>query len=320
MLDLLLAAVLTAGGYGDGRLLCTLTEPSITESSGLAASVVDDDLLYTHNDSGDVARVFQLDRTCRLRATLVLRGQDARDWEDMSRGPGNTLWLGDIGDNSAIRDRGILVHRVRDPGPKTGVVQVPWTSYRLTYADGPKDAEALLVHPRTGQLLIVSKGFAGGGIYAAPLHLRPDRPNVLQRVGEVQIPEVTSGDISPDGRRVVLRNYSAAYEWDVEGDDVVAAMRGAPTRIPLPRSPQGEAITYARDGRALLTSSEGIGAPIHELRRGKRATASASAPAVAPAAKRVRSIAPWVVAVLGALLLLSAGLLGLRRTRSTRSR
>ena len=312
----MLAGVLAA------TLLCSFQGTGITESSGLAVSSAYDDVIYTHNDSGDVARVFQLDRTCRMRALLVLRGQDARDWEDMSRGPGNTLWLGDIGDNSAQRDRGLLVHRITDPGPTEGVVQVRWTSFRLTYEDGPKDAEALMVHPRTGQLLIVTKGFAGGGIYAAPLPLRSGDANVLRRVGEVRIPEVTSGDISPDGTRVVLRNYSSAYEWSVEGDDVVAAMRARPVEVALPSSRQGEGISYGRDGRSLLVSSEGLNAPVHEVLPNDRASAAATpsagaSPRSQPAEPRGRGVGPWLLA---AALLLALGTVGLRRTRSRAAR
>jgi hypothetical protein len=322
VLDLLLAAALTAGGYDGGRLLCSFRGPDITESSGLVASSAYDDLLYTHNDSGDVGRLFQLDRTCRNRAVLVLRGVQARDWEDMSRGPGKTLWLGDIGDNSATRDRGLLVHRIEDPGPAEGAVQVRSTAFRLAYEDGPQDAEALLVHPRTGQLLIVTKGFAGGGVYAAPLPLLAGIPNTLRRVGEVRIPEVTAGDISPDGTRVVLRNYSSAYEWDVRGDDVVAALGGEPVRIALPRSTQGEAISYSGDGRSLIVSSEGSGAPVQELRR-----AAAATPTAGPgAAKPPPPAEPDGDGDDSTVLLLAAGALmavlafGLRRTRRRRAR
>ena len=46
---------------------------------------------------------------------------EPRDWEDMARGPDeegrSSLWLGDIGDNNAVRENGLLVHRVLEPEP-----------------------------------------------------------------------------------------------------------------------------------------------------------------------------------------------------------
>ena len=312
MLALLLAGALAAGGYAGGTTLCTLQDPRITESSGLVASSTSDDVLYTHNDSGDVARFFAIDRHCRTLATFLLSGVQARDWEDISRGPGHTLWLGDIGDNSAIRDRGILVHRVTEPGPAEGVVRVASTAYRLHYPDGPHDAEALLVHPRTGQLLIVTKAFVGGRVYAAPLPLRADAPNLLRKVGDVPVPEVTGGDISPDGTHLVLRNYTAAYEWDVARDDVIGALRAAPVRVPLPASPQGEGITYTRDGQGLIVSSEGLSSPLQELRHVREPARSARRQEPRRADHTRRNT------VIVAIALLVAGLAGLGITRHRR--
>jgi hypothetical protein len=293
-------------------VFCHLADPQITESSGIVASAAYDDVLYTHNDSGDVARFFRINASCRTTGTFLLSGVQARDWEDISRGPGDTLWLGDIGDNNATRERGILVHQVAEPAPDTtGVVRLTATSYRLRYPDGPHDAEALLVHPRTGQVLIVTKGFAGGSVYAAPLPLSASQPNVLKEVGRVFVPEVTAGDISPDGSRVVLRDYTAAYEWRVSGDDVAKALKGQPTRIPLPSAPQGEGITYSRDGRSFIVSSEGAGTAVEEVDR-------AAVPSPRPA--RSGASSPWpqraAAATAGALLLLLVGVVGLRRTRS----
>jgi hypothetical protein len=146
-------------------------------------------------------------------------------------------------------------------------------------------------------------------------------PNLLRRVGTVPIPEVTAGDITPDGSRVVLRNYTAAYEWDVPGDDVAAALRGVPARIPLPRSQQGEGITYSRDGQALIVSSEGEGAPVQELRRTTRTPPSAATTSAAATPSPARRSASGsggpgrVLLVLAALVVLAVGVLGLRRTR-----
>lgn len=221
------------------------------------------DRIWTHDDSGDGPRLFGLDRRCRTVAVLTLAGTDARDWEDLAATPG-TLWAADIGDNRAVRDRGVLVHRVAVPsgsGPRT----VPPTSYRLRFEDSPRDAEALLVHPRTGQLLVVEKALLGAaGVYAAP---QPMAAGALRRVGEVRVGAVTGGAVSPRGDRVVLRTYTAAYEWVVTGDDLVAALAGTPERVTLPSSEQGEGIAYDTDGRSWLLSSEGASAPVHRLAR-----------------------------------------------------
>ena len=76
--------------------------------------------------------------------------------------------IGDIGDNNAVRENGLLVHRVLEPQPtdQAEVTTEPPTSFRLRYPDGPGDAETLLVHPRTGRLYVVTKPLADRVSYA----------------------------------------------------------------------------------------------------------------------------------------------------------
>lgn len=322
MLDLLLAAA--------AEVLFTFEDARIDESSGLATASTGD-VVYTHDDSGDEARFFAVGPDGRTRTTYRLPGVQVRDWEDMARGPDeqgrSSLWLGDIGDNSALRERGLLVHRVLEPEPtdRERVTTEPPTSFRLRYPDGPGDAEALLVHPRTGRLYIVTKPLAGPAqVYAAPERLDPDGPNALERVAQARVRStgtpggpgigglanllVTAGDISPDGTRVALRTYTDLYEWRVDGDDVAGAFAGEPVVTPLPATRQGEGLAYAPDGRSVLTSSEGVGAPVHRVPVG-----DLSAPQAPPADEERDWLLPAVVAA--SLLLLAGGLRGLRRTR-----
>ncbi|UOY01628.1 hypothetical protein [Blastococcus sp. PRF04-17] len=46
--------------------------------------------------------------------------------------------------------------------------------------------------------------------------------------------------------------------WPLTGSDVPAALAAEPVRIPLPESPQGEAISFSADNRGLVVASEGL--------------------------------------------------------------
>jgi hypothetical protein len=269
-------------------LLCNLTDDRITESSGVVVSSTSDRRLFTHNDSGDDARFFAIDDRCDTTATYALTGVDSDDWEDVARGPGANgepvLWFGDIGDNAMMREQ-IAVYRVAEPRPgRAGgqTQEVASTAFTLRYEDRAHDAETLLADPRTGQLFVVTKTYFGAAlVYAAPMELRADEVNVLTRVGELLLTptgtpggpfgpfgqlSTTGGDVSPSGDRVVIRTYSDAYEWVVDGDLGEALTLTAPRTVTaLPATAQGEAVTYSHDGRTLIVTSEGKGAPVHRI-------------------------------------------------------
>ncbi len=337
---------------GDPQVAFTFADPRIDESSGLV-SASRSDVVFTHNDSGDDARFFAVGPDGATRTVYVLPGVQARDWEDIARGPDergrSSLWLGDIGDNDGRRTNGVLVHRVREPVPgadKSVTTEKP-TSFRLRYPDSPQDAETLLVHPRTGRLLIVAKPFVGpASVFAAPDRLDPDAPNELTRVGAVDADRtgtpggppglgglgqtlVTAGDVAPDGSRVAIRTYTDVYEWTVEGDDVAAAFAGTPTVTALPPTQQGEGLAYSADGRTLLTSSEGLGAPVHRVVAGASGRRSGSSPSAGPNPGQSTATPPtdvelreegfflpgWVVPAAAAAVLTGVVLLVPRRRR-----
>src|SRR6185369_14434409 len=114
----------------------------IAESSGLAAATREPAVWFTHNDSGDVARVFAVGADGRTLATYRLAGAEAIDWEDMAAAPAAdgtpTLWLADIGDNDARRDS-VTVYAAPEPLVRRGgdgtERTLPATAYRLRYPD-----------------------------------------------------------------------------------------------------------------------------------------------------------------------------------------
>lgn len=308
-LTLMSAPMGATAGYAPGTTACHLADDRITEASGLVASIRQTGVLFTHNDSGDSARIFAVGTDCATRATYVLPGVDATDWEDIARGPGPVLWLGDIGDNDAER-ASIVVHRVAEPHAPAASAAPPTialdsTAFALRYPDGAHDAEALLADPRDGRLYVVTKTYDGHcGVYAAPLPLTDGA--TLTKVAALVIPPsvggtslpslagdlaVTGGDISPDGSRVVLRTYAAAFEATIASSATgprlhSAYASGSPgARVDLPAEEQGEAIAYARDGRSLWLTSEGVHPPLDHLVAlpGSPARSPAPTPLASPA-------------------------------------
>ncbi|WP_406383067.1 WD40 repeat domain-containing protein [Streptomyces sp. NBC_01618] len=243
------AAPAVAGDGADQSF--TIEDPRITESSGLAASRAHPGVYWTHNDSDDGPYVYAVDsRTGKTVATITMRGVGRpRDVEAISLGPDGDLYVGDIGDNLNGSWDHVWIYRFPEPKQLRDAT-VDATQFDVKYADGPRNAEALMVHPTTGRVYITSKNEDGGGLYEGPAKLTTGATNVFRRVGEV--PWVTDGTFSPDGKELVLRSYFSARGYVFENGRL-----GADHVISAPLQRQAESVTYTADGSALMFGSEG---------------------------------------------------------------
>jgi hypothetical protein len=259
---------------------CQISDPRLAELSGLVA--VGDQVLAV-NDGGDQVAVHLLDAACQV-VDEHTAAVDPYDPEDMALGADGTIWLADTGDNNANRPTVALL--ALRPDGTTGV-------FRLSYPDGPHDAEALLLAP-DGTPYIVTKEVLGaskvyrpasalvdGGtvalVEAAAVNLTltgtPGGP--VGRAGQLL---VTGGAVSADGARLALRTYTDAYVWPLAGSDIPGALAAAPVRIPLPESPQGEAISFTADSQQLVVASEGVPSDLTVVPLPTAVTAAAAPP------------------------------------------
>lgn len=245
-------------GDGDRPKTFTVEDPRITESSGLAASRAHPGVYWTHNDSEDGPYVYAVDsRTGKTVATVTLQGVQPRDVEAISLGPGGQLYVADIGDNLGGSWSEVWIYRFEEPAKLRDTTVTP-TRYTVQYADGPRDAESMMVHPKTGRVYIASKNDEKkGGVYAGPEELTTSGVNTFQRVGRTDM-WATDGAFSPDGTRLLLRSYFGAemYRWTAEGRPEPIGT----VRVPMQR--QGESVTFTPDGRTLMFGSEGEGSDV----------------------------------------------------------
>ncbi len=240
-------AVAGSGSSTDFRI----NDDRVTESSGLVASRRHPHTVWTANDSGDSARIFAIDT--RTGHTVGVHTFDAtvRDVEALSMTADGRILVGDIGDNDRTR-RSVSVYAVDEPG--LGATSGPAEAWTLTYPDGPHDAEALTVDPRSGRVLLITKA-SSGAVYALPDRVRPGRPAMLTRVGPAPS-VVTDAVYLPDGSALVARTYTTLHLVDPQTWAVRASAL-------LPLQPQGETVALDPDAPgALLVGSEGRGSRV----------------------------------------------------------
>ncbi len=250
----------------------------LKEVSGMCASRRHPGILWVHND-GDDGRLFAL--STNGQSVAVLRPNvPVQDLEDIAAGPGplpatSYLYLGDIGDNESKR-RTIRVCRVPEPElpaqstPKEPAPLAGAEVFTLRYPDGPRDAEALLCDPLSGDLIIVTKQKRRARVYVASAKaLAPTQGGVLVFLGELGVGDVSAGDFAPDGRSLLLRREDAAFAWfRPPGEALARTLVRVPHRarvIGPPDEPNGESIAFSADGSRYFTLSEGKRQPIYSF-------------------------------------------------------
>jgi hypothetical protein len=244
------------------RVTGRVADPGANELSGLVRSRSQPGLLWSHDDSGAGPILFGLRADGRVAARPTVSGAQAVDWEDIAAGPAPDgrplLYVGDIGDNAARRPS-VDVYRVAEPRVGSAAT-APAARLRLRYPDGAHDAEALLVDPLGGDLVIVTKALGAARAYGASARLPGGSQTTLRRGPAVALSLVTAGDVSADGRIVVLRGYDRLAVWMRRGrEPLTTTLRRTPCLSPtsLADEGQGEAIALDRRGTSFATVAEG---------------------------------------------------------------
>lgn len=182
------ASASAADGGGKGDKGFTISDPRITESSGLAASRQHPGIYWTHNDQDTGAYLYAVDSaTGKTVARITMTGVGTpRDVEAIAIGPGNEIWVGDIGDNDGVTWPYVWIYKL--PEPKVLEDRsVKATQYVVKYTDGSRDAESMVVHPKTGRVYIIDKQEDGGHLYEGPTTLSSSGTNVFKPVKAVDL-------------------------------------------------------------------------------------------------------------------------------------
>lgn len=246
---------------------CRIGVPELSELSGLAS---DGRHWYSVGDGGGSVRVTVLNPADCSVQDVRTSAANPYDVEDLALAPNGSVWLADTGDNQRSR-------------PTTALHELPAAGgsalYRLSYPDGPHDAEALLLDKAGIPHVVTKEPLGMAYIYRPAAPLAADRVVPWERVGTVVLPTtrtpggpigevgtrlVTGGSVDRDGTLVALRTYTEAYLFDAPDGDVVAALQRPPVQVPLPDEPQGEAIAWEPDG-TLLSASEGPQQPVRAV-------------------------------------------------------
>lgn len=259
--------------YAEGKKRASFASDKVDESSGIAPSYTHKGVWWTHNDSGGKPRIFAFDLTGKALGRFTLPNAVNVDWEDMAAGPcpdgSRCLYIADVGDNQRKR-KDIVIYRIPEPKKLSStdekITTEPAAIFRLQYPDGPHNCETFFVHPKTRDLILVTKETNRTGVvFVLPGSAQPGSAT-LKKVATLKLSSgtLTGGDISPYGDQIILRTYSGGLLY-APGADGIPKDSNKLGDVKLPFTLQGEAIAYSTDGQSLVLTSEFKNAPIFQL-------------------------------------------------------
>ena len=266
-------------GFQQAEVVARISSKEINESSGLAVSKCQSDVFWTHNDSGDGPFLYAFDSNGESLGKFRIPNVRNVDWEDISAIKNQAgeclLYIGEFGDNERKRDVH-EIYRVPEPGilSKVGtgepVSLQPVDVMQFRYPAGRHDAEALLVHPLTNAIFVVTKEFNGPAkVYQLDATFGSGQVQTAAAIAELSLPAspegfVTGGDISADGKRVALCDYYAGYELLLpqNTEDFNEIWRQKAAAFDLGPRAIGESIAYWIDGNSVFATTEKINTPL----------------------------------------------------------
>ena len=268
------------------KVIGKIANPGVDEASGLAASKCQADVFWTHNDSGDENFIYAINSAGDNLGTFRVLNAVNDDWEDIAEIKGTDgkcyVYIGDIGNNG--KRESYTIYRIpepvvssstRDSTRKNAINSEPAQVLNFSYPEKVRDAETLMVHPTTGDVYILTKNKSDpSDVFKITPTFGTGAVQQATRVGEIRVPSIpvgllTGGDISPDGRRVILCDYIDGFELtlptgDKSFDDI---WKQQPVELDLGKRDTGEAVAYGPDGSTIYATTEGKNAPVIEVRR-----------------------------------------------------
>ncbi len=235
---------------------------NLAENSGLLVSP--QGRLWWHNDSGDSAKLYEIDTFGVVQRTVLVNGVQAVDWEDITQDPQGRVYVGDFGNNNNSRQN-LAIYRLPSldslAGNSTTAETIRFyypeqTAYPPANAELKYDAEALIYYQDS--LYIFTKdrtnpylGYTW--LYRVPADTGYHAAELIDSFNTQQtnfVFSVTGAAISPNGQQIAL--LGATRVWLLTNFTGARFFDGTVQVLPLSGISQREAIDFVGNNQLYI--------------------------------------------------------------------
>ena len=254
-----------ASNYGQLTYVAKLPH-KLTENSGMVPAK--DTTVWFVMDRGNPDKIYQVNYKGDLLKELKVKNAKNRDWEDMAT-DGDNVFIGDFGNNSNDR-KNLAIYKIPDPNLENGddieaekiefnypeQTQFPPKKSKLLY-----DAEAFFYFQNNFYIITKNRTQPFNGealLYKVPAI---EGKHEARYLGSFVPPkgkknrQVTSADISPDGKTIVLLGNGTLWVFtDFLIDNFFTS--GSLKTIDLGVYTQLESVSFTNNNTLLLSDEE----------------------------------------------------------------
>ena len=265
---ILVLFLLTSCNIQNSKIVTDL--PSSLEEVSGTEMVTNSNLIWMVNDSGNKPRLFGVNTKGKIKKKLKINAKN-HDWEDLTSDNQGNIYIGDFGNNLSKR-KNLTILKVNASSLKSdSLVFVERISFK--YANQKKfppkkkklyfDCEAFFYHNNSFYLFTKSRvkgDFGKTNLYKVPAKTGMHEVKLISSFNNCSDLHcwITSADISPDGKKMVLLSQKSAILFtDFKDDDFFS---GTKKEIFFEDESQKESICFKDNNTLYITDEKAHGA------------------------------------------------------------
>lgn len=235
-----------------GKLTVMGSIDSDLEEASAAQLVVNSDLVWTIEDAGNKNNVYGLDLKGDIIRDIDVSNIKNQDWEDLTSDSKGSLYIGDFGNNSKKRKK-FFIYKIENLANVDHKTEALTISFTLPKDVKSEDFESFFLWK--DHFYIFSKENKKTMLLKVPNQVGE---HVATYVTEYELKgkdtRVTSADISPDGKTVVLLNHDRI--WTLTAFNTDNFFEGIVTKIDLKHDSQKEGICFKDNTTVYITDED----------------------------------------------------------------
>ncbi|MCQ2347841.1 MAG: hypothetical protein MJZ65_01480 [Paludibacteraceae bacterium] len=255
----------------------------IPEVSGMACSRTTPGYLWIHGDENiDFTGITAINPDGTKVMTLTFNsGTTSRDdWEDICTGVYNNknyVFVGAFGDNDGKFKDNYIIYYFEEPTITSGSKSIAVNYIKFGYPDNKAHNTETLMYDNIEQMFYVVDKIKGGVCTLYKLPFATNYGTSVQKLTKVQelgqsgdnFDYCTAGDITPDGKWMIIKNKPFALIWERQGNEsITATVARAPKQIAAYKEEkQGESVAWLDSLTFYTTSDQDTDVPIYKYTR-----------------------------------------------------